>query len=101
MKKQYQYIAVTVLAIFLGLCMATPLYATESTPPKSTENVQKVNINTADKTQLMTLKYVGEKLAERIITHRKDTPFTCVEDLMQVKGIGEKVLKANKDKITI
>ncbi len=61
---------------------------------------EKININTATKAQLISLKYVGEKLADRIIAHRKETPFKTPEDIMKVKGIGPKVLKENKDRIT-
>ncbi len=101
MKTLQKGITITVLAVFLGVCMAVPLYAAKSAPKKAIEKIEKVNINTADKAQLTTLKYVGEKLAERIISHRKKTPFKSVEDLMKVKGIGKKVLKANKDRIII
>lgn len=61
----------------------------------------KVNINKDSKEQLMTLKYVGEALAQRIIKYRKKTPFKTIEDIMKVKGIGSKVFEANKDMITV
>ena len=63
--------------------------------------VHKVNINTADKAQLMTLKYIGQKLAERIIEYRKKTPFKSANEIMMVKGIGPKVFEVNKDKIIV
>ena len=61
----------------------------------------KVNINTASKEQLTTLKYVGDTLADRIIEFRKSTPFTNIEDIMKVKGIGPKAFEANKDQIVV
>lgn len=61
----------------------------------------KVNINTAPKEQLTTLKYVGDALADRIIDFRQSTPFKNIEDIMKVKGIGPKVFEANKDKIVV
>ncbi len=61
----------------------------------------KVNINTADMAQLMTLKHVGEKLAQRIIEYREKNPFRTPEEIMQVKGIGSKVYEANKNKIIV
>ncbi|MCG8563712.1 MAG: helix-hairpin-helix domain-containing protein [Desulfobacterales bacterium] len=61
----------------------------------------KVNINTADKSQLMTLKYVGEKLAEKIMAYRDKQPFKNIEEIMMVKGIGQKVFEANKNKIIV
>ena len=58
-----------------------------------------VNINTATKEALMTLKYVGEALAERIIEYRNKHPFIMPEELMNVRGIGKKVFEANKKRI--
>jgi competence protein ComEA len=63
---------------------------------------QKVNINTADVTALTTLKGVGPALAERITAFRKNNgPFAKAEDLMQVKGVGEKIFEQNKEVITV
>lgn len=52
-----------------------------------------VNINTASKTELMTLPGVGEKTAVLIIDYRDRTPFRKKEDLMKIKGIGKKKLE--------
>jgi competence protein ComEA len=48
----------------------------------------RVNLNTADAAQLQTLPGVGPAMARRIIEYRGTHPFTKVEDLLQVKGIG-------------
>ena len=61
----------------------------------------KVNINTAIKEELVSLKYIGDKLAERIIEYRKAHPFQKPENIMEVKGIGQKVFDANKDVIIV
>jgi competence protein ComEA len=84
-------IGLTILSciFLLGLCQ--PLYAADN----------KININTASQEELMKLKYVGEKLSQRIIEYRKDHPFQKTEDLMNVKGIGKKVLSTNKDLIVV
>lgn len=37
----------------------------------------------------------------RIIEYRKDHPFEKIEDLMSVKGIGQKLFDKNKDLITV
>jgi competence protein ComEA len=51
----------------------------------------KVNLNTATAEQFTTLPGVGPKLAARIVEHRqKAGSFKSVQDLMNVKGIGEK-----------
>ena len=51
----------------------------------------KVNINTANVEQLTTLPGVGPKLAARIVEYRqKSGTFRSTQELMNVKGIGEK-----------
>jgi competence protein ComEA len=51
----------------------------------------KVNINTATTQQLTSLPGVGEKLAGRIVEYRqKAGGFRSVQELLNVRGIGEK-----------
>lgn len=53
--------------------------------------VSKVNINTANATQLANLKGIGAKRAQAIVDYRKaHGPFADVKALGSVKGIGEK-----------
>jgi competence protein ComEA len=53
--------------------------------------VTKVNINTANATQLSNLKGIGTKRAQAIVTYRKaHGPFSNVKALSAVKGIGDK-----------
>jgi competence protein ComEA len=61
-----------------------------------------VNINTASLEELTTLTGVGEAIAQRIIEYReKIGPFTSIEQIKDVKGVGEKTFEKNKDKITV
>ncbi len=60
-----------------------------------------ININTATEQQLATLPGIGPALATRVTTFRKDHPFQKIEDLMQVKGIGQKVFDKIKAFITV
>jgi comEA protein len=61
-----------------------------------------VNINTADVAQLDTLPRIGLKMAQRILEYRKSNgSFKRVQDLMKVKGIGEKVFAKLQPLITI
>lgn len=53
-----------------------------------------LNINTADKDQLVALPGIGPKAAEAILAYRKDNGnFKSVDDLTKVKGIGDKTLE--------
>ncbi len=85
---------VVVLALFgLILGMNTTLWA---------EGGSKININTASVEELVTLNKVGDKTAARIVAYREaNGPFDSVEDLTNVKGIGEKILVTNRDRISV
>lgn len=64
-------------------------------------NQNLININTAEKSQLMELQGIGEKKAEQIIEIRQQAPFQKVEDLMNVPGIGPKTFENLKNDITV
>jgi comEA protein len=71
--------------------------------PQSARTAQeKININTADTEELQKLPRVGPKVAQRIIDFRKENgKFLRIEDIMNVKGIGEKTYLRMKDMITV
>lgn len=61
----------------------------------------RVNINTADTTLLESLPGIGPSLAERIVAYRQaNGPFTTVEDIVQVPGIGPATLDKIRELIT-
>lgn len=61
-----------------------------------------VNINQAAPTELARLPRVGEKLADRIVAHRtQHGPFKRIEDLMEVKGVGEKFFTTLKPYLSV
>jgi len=61
-----------------------------------------VNLNTATQAQLETLPGIGAKAAERILEYRqKNGQFKKIEDLMNVKGIGEKSFLKLKPLLTV
>lgn len=60
-----------------------------------------VNINTANKDELMSLPNIGDKRADSIIEYRKAQKFEKIEDIKNVTGIGEKYYEALKDLITV
>ncbi|HEU4326196.1 MAG TPA: helix-hairpin-helix domain-containing protein [Roseiflexaceae bacterium] len=61
-----------------------------------------VNLNRASAEELDTLKGVGPTLAQRIIEHRETNgPFESVEDLREVKGIGESLYNTIAPLVTV
>jgi len=61
-----------------------------------------VNPNTATVTELMQLPRVGIKTAQRIVAFREEHgPFRRLEDLMNVKGIGEKAFARLQPYLTL
>ena len=60
-----------------------------------------VNINTASQQELESLPGIGPAYALRIIEHRSQAPFMQKEDIMKVKGIGQKTFDKLKDKISV
>ena len=80
----------TMVALFL--VGATDVGSAQKSGAKAAAAVPAVvNLNTATATQIATLPGIGEKAAERIIEYReKNGGFKKIEELMNVKGIGEK-----------
>jgi len=61
-----------------------------------------IYLNNSSMEQLETLKGVGHKKAQAIIAYREQVgSFKSVEEITQVKGIGEKVLSDNKARLQI
>ena len=63
-------------------------------------NAGKININTADSTELQKIPGVGAKTAEKIINYRSQNSFSSIEDIKNVDGIGDKKFESMKDYIS-
>ena len=96
-----------VLVTLLIVLIVNPAIAqdkkAEVAPKKETlASMQQVNINEADADTLATLKGIGKDRALKIIEFREQNgPFQKPEDIMKVKGIGQKIFEENKDLITL
>jgi competence protein ComEA len=90
------------LAVSVAL-LVVPLLAQQAQPGQSGKlSGEKINLNSATSDELQKLPRIGPKVAQRIIDFRKQNgPFKRIEDLMKVKGIGEKTFTQLKDMITV
>lgn len=81
------------ILLFLALIFAAPVLAVDDV----------VDINTADAAELArVLDGVGPSKAEAIIAHRdKFGPFTDVDELRYVKGIGAATVERNREKMSV
>jgi len=67
-----------------------------------TKNDGKININTADETELIKLPGIGPATAQKIIDYRKTNgSFKSIEEIKNVSGIGDKKFEQIKDKIKV
>lgn len=82
------------LVLLLSLLTAS-VYATED--PASA-----ININTATAEQLVTLNGIGQSKAEAIVAYRDSHgPFQSTAELANVRGIGERTVARNADRLTV
>ena len=77
---------VLLLSLFAGFAHAEPVT---------------ININTADIETLASLNGIGQSKAEAIVAYREaNGPFAVTADLAKVKGIGERTLEKNVQRLT-
>ena len=74
----------------------------EETVPEEPVSTSPVNINTATSAELQTLDGIGPAYAERIIEYREENGgFDSIEELINIKGIGEKRLANIRSLVTL
>jgi len=100
MKKHICYF-LTVLFTVMSLSLSAE-GLNESPEVISPLEIQVVDVNKADIETLSLLKGIGEKKAQAIIAYRElHGDFNSVDDLLNVKGIGEQMLQHNKERIKL
>lgn len=91
-----------VLAVFMFSAGTLPI-AQAAEPNAVPVRAQSVNVNQATVQELAAaLDGVGEGKAQAIVDHREaNGAFASLEQLTDVKGIGEATLAKNKDRLTL
>jgi len=87
------------------MALSLPSYAQNMAQQAETTQtvlVQSVDINQAGIDELATLDQIGQKKAQAIIQYREiHGPFKTVEDLAQVKGIGQNTVEKNRARLLV
>lgn len=108
---QHTYISSLIFAFLTSISVATQ--AATSAKPEAplpvtaqmakVELSAKVNLNAADaETLRRDLFGIGAAKAKAIIAYRDSNgPFTAVDELLEVKGIGKALLEKNRDRLAI
>ncbi|MBU1457036.1 MAG: helix-hairpin-helix domain-containing protein [Proteobacteria bacterium] len=85
------------IGLVLGV-IVSPLVSAQATAKAG----DKVNINTASLEELQKLPRIGPQIAQRILDFRKENgSFKRIEDMLKVRGVGEKMFDQLKDLITV
>jgi competence protein ComEA len=105
MKTSALVLAVALVVVLFGSAPAGAQRATKpaaGAPKAPAAPGAVVNLNSATIAQIATLPGIGPKTAELVVQYRqKNGPFKKIEELMNVKGIGEKSFLRIKDRLTV
>ncbi|MDO4384094.1 MAG: ComEA family DNA-binding protein, partial [Eubacteriales bacterium] len=75
--------------------------ASSSTESSGGSTQGKININQASASELTAIPGVGTVIAQRIVEYRNGARFNSIEDIKNVKGIGEATFEKMKGQITV
>lgn len=93
-----------VLAAALAL-ISSPLNAQRAAKPPvvaTAVSTEVVNLNSATVAQIASLPGIGPKTADLVVQYRvKNGPFKKIEEIMNVRGVGEKSFLKIKDRLTV
>ena len=98
-------VLLTVLCLFSLLIFPTAAQSKVAEQPNSQQLVnqnQLIKINTATAAEFSMLNGIGEAKASAIVEYRKTNGnFSSVEQLSEVKGIGEKLIEKNRSQLSL
>jgi comEA protein len=88
-----------VLVLCLGMALSSVSVLAQKSSPATAE---KINLNTASIEQLQSLPGIGPSTAKSIVEYRtKVGKFNRIEEIINIKGIGEKKFEKIKDRLVL
>jgi competence protein ComEA len=79
-----------------------PVEAQRAARPPAPASTEVINLNSATVSQIADLPGIGVKTAELVVQYRlKNGPFKKIEEVMNIRGIGEKSFLRIKDRISV
>ena len=88
-----------VLILCLGLAFSSVSVLAQKSAPVPSE---KINLNSANTEQLQSLPGIGPAIAKNILEYRaKVGKFNKIEEIINVKGVGEKKFQKIKDRLVV
>jgi comEA protein len=90
------------IACTLVLCLGLAFSSVSVLAQKSSPATDKINLNSATAEQLQSIPGIGPATAKSIIEYRtKVGKFNRIEEIINVKGIGEKKFQKIKDRLMV
>jgi competence protein ComEA len=96
--------ALAAAATLAVLLVAPATAATGSAAPQPAapaDSAARVDVNTASAAELASLPGIGASKAAAIIAEREKKPFSSVDDLARVRGIGERTVEDLRGKVSV
>jgi competence protein ComEA len=91
-----------IVTLSAPVVFAKDVHKTTSITPVTSNVSSVISLNKATVEQLVSLKGIGEKKAQAIVSYREiNGEFVTMEELLNVKGIGKKVLADNMQRLKI
>ena len=88
-----------VLLLCIGIAVSSVSVLAQKPDPAA---IEKINLNAASAEQLESLPGIGPVTAKRIVDYRdKVGKFKRIEEIINIKGIGEKKFERIKDRLTV
>ncbi len=88
--------------VVLCLALASPISTMAAEKKVETAVVHQININKAAAEELEMLPGIGQSIANQIVQYRTEVgPFNTADDLLNVKGIGQKTLDKIREMIVV